>query len=368
MSVQQTVERTLVDQMTEWLSKEVAPKAQLIDRDPIEMGLAVKAFCDQGWMALKRPTAFGGPEITEIEFRVVQRQVARTSGAFAFLTTQHQSAVAMIGSSNNEALKAEYLPYMADGRKLVGIGFSQLRRQGPPLMRAERVAGGYRFEGHVPWITGWSFYSEFLVGAALPDGAAVFAPVPLVNGPGIHISDPMELAAMGTAMTVTADISDFFVPDERILFVKPAGWIQHSDEINIALQVHFALGCALAGIDLVSAEAKRKGLDFLAETAEVLTTEWEACRAASESAASLSGRETREERLQVRAWVIELAVRCAHAAITSCSGASNSINHPAQRVYREALVFTVSAQTTPVMEATLRRICSRSGLALTTSL
>jgi hypothetical protein len=32
------------------------------------------------------------------------------------------------------------------------------------------------------------------------------------------------------------------------------------------------------------------------------------------------------------------------------------LSHPAQRIVREAIVFTVSAQTGPIMEATLRRL------------
>jgi alkylation response protein AidB-like acyl-CoA dehydrogenase len=66
-----------------------------------------------------------------------------------------------------------------------------------------------------------------------------------------------------------------------------------------------------------------------------------------------------EERLQLRAWAINLAVRCANAAVTVSSGAANYKNHAAQRVYREALVFTVSGQTTAVMEATLARLVSK---------
>jgi hypothetical protein len=60
--------------------------------------------------------------------------------------------------------------------------------------------------------------------------------------------------------------------------------------------------------------------------------------------------------LHLRAWAIDLAVRCAHAAVTVSSGAANYSNHAAQRVYREAIVFTVSGQTTAVMEATLNRL------------
>lgn len=49
-------------------------------------------------------------------------------------------------------------------------------------------------------------------------------------------------------------------------------------------------------------------------------------------------------------------LRCANAAITVSSGAANYQDHPAQRVYREALVFAVSGQTTAVMEATLAEL------------
>ncbi|MGA9379609.1 MAG: cyclase family protein, partial [Phormidium sp.] len=47
---------------------------------------------------------------------------------------------------------------------------------------------------------------------------------------------------------------------------------------------------------------------------------------------------------------------CAHAAITVSSGAANLKSHPAQRVYREALVFTVSGQTEGIKAATLQRL------------
>jgi hypothetical protein len=89
-----------------------------------------------------------------------------------------------------------------------------------------------------------------------------------------------------------------------------------------------------------------------------LEAELEELRAATEDARSRISEDTTQERLDLRAWQIELSVRCAHAAVTSSSGAANSLNHPAQRVYREALVFTVSAQTGPVMEATLARIAA----------
>jgi alkylation response protein AidB-like acyl-CoA dehydrogenase len=342
-----------------FLKEEVAPHAAAIDADPDALRLAMEGLCARQLMALRRPTEFGGPALDEDAFRRFQETVARYSGSLAFLQTQHQSAGSMIAKGDNPELRAEYLPQMGDGRKLVGIGFSQLRRPGPPMMRAEACDGGYRLNGDVPWITGFGLYPEFLVGATLPDGRAVFAVVPFVDsqrpGEAIAFSEPMRLAAMESAQTVSGTFENWFVPDARVVFLKPAGWIQNNDMINVTLQGHFALGCARAGLDIVAAAAERKGLPFLHDAWTKLDAELGACRKATVDARQV-GEETTEERLKVRAWAIDLAVRCAHAGVAASSGAANSAAHPAQRVYREALVFTVSAQTSAIMEATLERL------------
>jgi alkylation response protein AidB-like acyl-CoA dehydrogenase len=344
----------------QFLREEVAPKAQLIDRDPAELRKIVDRMGQLDLLGLKIPSRFGGPEMSELLFRAFQEELARTSGTLAFLTTQHQSAAGMIGTGDNEDLKQRYLPKMANGEKLVGIGFSQLRRSGPPVMRATPTEGGYLLSGHVPWVTGYSFYPEFLIGATLPDERALFAVVPLTKQEGVSISAPMALASMGTALTVTVDFDNYFLPQSQVGFIKPAGWIQNSDMINIALQGHFAIGCAMAGIDVVRQNAEKKPFPFLKEALRALEQELSELKLATAHAQRSTDDSTTPERLKVRAWAIEFAVRSAHCAITSSSGAANSIDHPAQRIYREALVFTVSAQTPHVMEATLNRLTARN--------
>jgi alkylation response protein AidB-like acyl-CoA dehydrogenase len=353
MTAEEALRRAL-----EFLEGEVAPRAQEIDRDPDALGELLDQMCALGLMAMKRPVEFGGPALTESQFRHFQEEVARRSGSLAFLQTQHQSAVSMISKGDNDELKQRYLPLMADGTKLVGIGFSQLRRNGPPMVTAERVDIGYILDGTVPWVTGWSFFPEFLVGATLDDGQAVFAVVPLPTQPhpDIGVSHPMRLAAMETAMTVSVEFRRLLVPFSDVAFVRPADWIRNSDLINIALQAHFAIGCALAGLDIVRSNAETKALPFLWSALTELQAELDRCRSATAEAQKSGSQETADERLKVRAWAIDLAVRCAHAAIASSSGASNSVDHPAQRVYREALVYTVSAQTSAIMEATLKRL------------
>jgi len=353
-------DREILDIAERFLNEEVAPQSVEIDLHREALRRALNGLCQRELMALRRPQEYGGPAVAEPTFRQFQEEVARYSGSLAFLQTQHQSAVSMLAKSDNEELKREYLPFMGNGDKLVGIGFSQLRRKGDPMMKAESCDGGYLLNGHVPWITGWSFYPEFLIGATLPDGQAVFGIVPLTHSDDkngkVTVSEPMRLAAMESAMTVTADFVNFHLAEEKVALIKPSNWIQNNDLINITLQGHFALGCARAGLDILQIAAEKKGLPFLRDAYQKLNEELEECRQATTTAQATPNEESTTERLQIRAWAIHLAVRCAHAAVAASSGAANSLSHPAQRVYREALVYTVSAQTTPIMEATLKRI------------
>lgn len=343
----------------ECLLQEIARDAQAMDQDPAAVRAAWDRLAEQRLVALRVSEEYGGPGMSEMGFRRFQEAVARTSGSLAFLQTQHQSAASLISKSDNKALRESYLPEMVDGRKALGIGFSQLRRSGPPIMKADPAGDGYVLDGQVPWITGWTIFEEFIVGATLPTGQAVFAVVPFSEMPGIELSEPMRLCAMESALTVSGTFTKFSVTADKVLFIKPADWIAKNDMINITLQGHFAIGCAQAGIDVLKLAHDRKPLDFILTAAEDLQAELDECRAQAEEAQAAGGEETTQERLQIRAWAIDLAVRCGHAAVTASSGAANSMAHPAQRIYREALVYTVSAQTTDIMRATLERLTAR---------
>ena len=353
---------SLLERADRVLREEVAPHAQAMDGDPEALARGLAVLAREGLLALKRPEEFGGPNLPDPEIRRFQEIVARHSGALAFLQTQHQGISGMLAGSANRALAEAYLPHTHDGGKLVGVGFSQLRRPGPPMVTAVPADGGYRIDGHVPWVTGFGFFGEFVVGAALPDGQAAFGLVPLAETEGVRPTPPMRLAAMAAAGTVAVDLDGFFLPQDRVIAVRPAGWISGSDEINIAQQGSFALGCAQAGLDVLADNAERRRLAFAERARERLQAELDGIRAEAERWAGLASGENVAARLDLRARMIDVMVRCAHAAVVSSSGAANSLDHPAQRIFREAMVFSVSAQTGPIMEATLDRLVAREPL------
>ncbi len=343
----------------DYLQEKVAPQATQIDKNPDDLKQALLGMGAQSLLALKVAKSFGGAGFTEIDYHHFQMLMARYSGALAFLQTQHQSAGSMLAASHNQELKHRYLPHMSTGKILVGVGFSQLRRLGNPLMKARQVEGGYSLEGKVPWITGFGFFADFIIGATLPDGREIYGILPLkpqTQAGSITFSSPLELIAMNSTNTVSAKIKQWFLANNQVVAINPVGSIHEKSKKNVLHHGFYALGCAQAGLDILQTTYQKKQLIFLQESYQLLQQELDDCRQAMFAAITNC---PYQEKLQLRGWAIQLAGRCTHAAVIATSGAANYQHNSAGRVYREALLFSVSGQTTAVMEESLRR-CTNS--------
>ncbi|NEQ54395.1 MAG: hypothetical protein F6K11_30410 [Leptolyngbya sp. SIO3F4] len=217
---------------------------------------------------------------------------------------------------------------------------------------AEETTGGYVFNGTVPWITGFGIFQHWMLAAQLPDGRAVFVLAPFHEiKNALSFSEPMQLAALGSTQTVTATLQKWFAPAELLLDIKPVGWIQTADRGYPLTHNLFALGCAQGGLDILE-KAQSSAFPIIGRAYERLKGEVTQCR--EKTYGTL--KHPSKERLQLRAWAIDLAVRCGHGAVIVSRGAANFEGHPAQRIYREALAFSVSGQSNDAMNASLERI------------
>ncbi|MEM1394635.1 MAG: cyclase family protein [Cyanobacteria bacterium P01_A01_bin.80] len=359
MSLHNVVVSSLLERAKFYLSETVAPKANEIDESKDALFEALRGLGNLDLLALKVPETFGGKEFSEVNYGSFQKLVARYSGALAFLQTQHQSAAGILVAGDNSTLQHEYLPLMGSGEILLGVGFSHLRRGGKPIITAKSVQSGYLFDGAVPWITGFGCFQEFVVAATLPSGGAVFGIVPFqdvqqLGGGEITFNPPAQLAAMNSTSTVSATLKHWFLPNELVVSVKPPGWIHAQDKKNLLRATFLAFGCAEAGLDIIKSAFEKKSLSFIEDAFNSLQAELNSCRSAISKAREQEVEFT--QKLQLRAWSVDLATRIAHAAVTVSSGAANYSYHAAQRVYREALVFTVTGQSSAIMEATLARL------------
>ncbi|HVR83455.1 MAG TPA: acyl-CoA dehydrogenase family protein [Planctomycetota bacterium] len=333
--------------LTDW----VRPRAASLDQDPAVLREALAELGRRGFLGLRIPRSLGGLELAPLDFRRFQEASARASGALAFLESQHQSACGLLVRGSNSALSARVLPAFARGGESSGIAFSHLRKTGAPALAAVPEPGGYRLSGHLPWVTGWGLFTHCVTAATLPDQRVLFALHPLRESPELRSSRPLELAAMGVTQTVAIDVRGLFIPESDVVEVHPPTWIEENDRIAIALQSPLALGAAGAAIDVLREEASKKKRPALAAAAERLDRELAACRV--EAFGAMEEPVDRERSLRARSAAIELAGRAAHAAVVGAAGAGNLLGHPAQRVYREALAFSVLALSPSIQEAAL---------------
>jgi len=339
-----------------YLKECVVPRAEIIDSDSEALKIALAGLENRSLLALRVPQKWGGADIPPELFYQYQELTARYSGALAFLQTQHHSATAMIASSDNEMLKSRYLGAIAQKELRLGVGFSHLRRSGNPAVTATPTKDGYLLSGNIPWITGFRLFQKFIVAAVLPDNRAVFGVLPFANIDReygkIAVSEIMQLIAMNSTNTVTATLDNWLLHESEIIAVKPVGWIAENDSKNILNFVPGTFGCIRAGLDVIATVATAKDSPVIAVASRKLEQKLDRLKQHFPQ----SQHSSKAEQLALRAEAIDLAVRCGHAAVVVSSGAANGTLHPAGRVYREALVYTVSGQTKDVMEAELDRI------------
>ena len=162
----------------------------------------------------------------------------------------------------------------------------------------------------------------------------------------------MDLIAMSATNTVNAELDNWYLDRDRVVTIKPAQSIHRSSKKNVLNHAWFPLGCAYAALDIIEQTYQRKQLGFIKDAQKSLKTEVEIYKQRV-LRATTSETATYPDKLQLRGQAIETAFRCAQAAVISSSGAANNLGSDAGRVYREALVFSVSGQTTDVMEASL---------------
>ncbi|MDJ0729016.1 MAG: acyl-CoA dehydrogenase family protein [Crocosphaera sp.] len=344
-----------LDNIESYLQESITPFAFDIDQSSDSLKKALQGLIERSLLSVRIPKSWGGLGLDPETFYLLQELLSQYSGALAFLQLQHQGAVQALVKSENEALKQQYLPKIVEENLLCGLGFSQLRRQGKPMITATPIQGGYEITGHIPWITGFDFFDMFILGASLPNGQEIRGIVPFTPSSQLRLSEPMKLGAMQSTNTVTATFENYFLPVENVVSIAQVGAIHENDKKVVLYPSFLVLGCAKAGLDIVKKVAETKQLDFIQEAYAHLNEEWQICQRKIRKVMTIDNRSFKDD-LELRVWSINLAKRCAEAAVTVSSGAANYYNHPAQRVYKEALVFSVFAQTTDIMKATLEQL------------
>ena len=332
----------------------VRPSAELVDRTVVPRS-HLDAWAQEGLLGLAGPRAYGGAQAPPAVVREVAEVLAGASGATWFVATQHGMPLASLAASGNDGLRARRLGALCTGELLAGVAFSHLRRPGPPVVRATRVAGGWRFDGHVAWMTGWGICDVVLLAGRSDDDEVVFVLVEAREQVGLTASAPLELAAMSATCTVTLDLDDLRVPDADVVDVTAAAAWLAADALRTANPAPHVFGLQRECVRRLAETASARDDGTAAALAHALGQEGERLRRVAGTLLDDVPAEDRlDDRLAVRASSLELVLRTATALVAATGGAAMSLDAAPQRLVREAVFYLVQAQTAPVREAVLQ--------------
>jgi alkylation response protein AidB-like acyl-CoA dehydrogenase len=287
----------------------------------------------------------------------VLEEIAAGCGVTAFCAFQHLVAARHVASSDNDPLKARVLPALATGARVATVAFSHLRRSGPPCLRASPSPdGGYVFTGTAPWATGLGLADDVLIAATLDDGTSIWAYLPLERD-GMQRSPPLSLLCMSASGTVSLRCDALAVrPEEIVKRVRPEDLARDTALAALFFSA-LSLGATSAAIRVLTQQAARSGEPLVTMAAARFAAALREARANVDRQAERPlDPEVEAAWYETRAACIDLGLRAAHAALAACGGAAATLDHPAQRILREAALYTTTAQGSLLRAATLARL------------
>jgi hypothetical protein len=240
---------------------------------------------------------------------------------------------------------------LARGELLSGVAYAHLRAYPRVPVRVRRERGGRRFDGVVPWYTGWGLNDVMLLAGVTEEDEALFAFVQARDQPGMRPSPPMRLAALTAARTVSLELDGLWVPEEAVALRTPLkGWAI-GDRAKRLITNPAVFGIAAAALTLLDED-----------TAAPLRTRLTDVR---HRAYTLADRPDPHERaealLAVRAEAYEVMGTATTAAIVAGGGRAMSLTNRAQRLAREGMFLLVQGQTAETRQAHLRALAGTPG-------
>ena len=310
----------------------------------------------QGLIAPSAPVEFGGLAAPPDVARRITELLASACGTTWFVVTQHRSALDAVLTTENVDLHDRWRRKVCSGQALGAVAFAHLRRPGPPQVVAEPHGEGWRFTGHLDWVTGWGVTDVLALMAETTDGRVVETLIPARQRAGLSASGPLPLMVMGGTRTVAVQLNSMLVTEDEVVRVSPLErW--HREDTNRTVNTSPAVFGLLdrvsrALIDLGEQKSLTRAVDagheFALRVDQLRTL---AYHLVDEVAAD----DAHEERLRVRAMSLLLAHEATAAMVAATGGSAIALDNPAQRWAREALFFLVQAQTGSVRDEMLGR-------------
>ena len=363
--------------------REFRPRAQRWDENEEFPEENWKVLADSGLCGLTVPEQYGGLGQTDFEGALVLEEIARHCLTTAVLLQLFLNGPPRgIAAQGDEEQKQRYLPRVATGEMLIGIGMSEPDAGSAALeMRAKVVEGdgGWRLDAYKNFVTAGHHARAYFVVTRVPERGdraigAVMVPRDASGVTVTKIHEKMGLRGMAEAEVAFDNV---LVPEEDVLlpgepdgstFKHVIGEFNHERCGNAAMCV----GVAAGALDeaLRYAQERTIGKQRLVEIQAIgfklaeMATKVDAARLMMWRAArSASGGHPPDAFLTAKAkWFANVvAQEVANEAIQVLGGYGYSREFPVERMFRDVRGLAIGAGTIEIQKNLIARMLDRQG-------
>ncbi|MET7744191.1 acyl-CoA dehydrogenase family protein [Streptomyces sp. NPDC005385] len=324
----------------------LAPRAERVDQDGVPVS-SIEAVRASGLLGVSAPVAYGGSAAPAAVVRETAEILAGACCSTWFVQTQHHTPVATLAKADLP-VREQLLGPLARGELLSGVAYAQLRAHPRVPVRVTPERGGWRFDGKVPWYSGWGLNDVMLLAGVTDADEALFAFTEAREQPGLRPSPPMRLAALSASRTVSLDLDGLWLPDEAVALRVPyASWAV-TDRPRNTNASPAVFGVTAAAIGLLEGDPAAK------DTARVLRARLDEVRRQAYALADHPvATERIDERLVCKTRAYDVMRAATTAAVVAGGGRAMDLRSPAQRLAREGMFLLVQGQTAEVRAAHL---------------